>query len=80
MKVVFQEQYNRLSDMVAGDCAVSADRSKFFVCGYHVDALEKTCVLTILDVRNLRDQYVEKRDMSQPVKILKSGDEFTCKR
>lgn len=79
MDAEFVEKYDKLSDMKAGQSAVSKDREKFFVCGYVYDTLKKQNVATILEVNNLRDQYSENRDMTQPVKILKSGDKFVCK-
>lgn len=80
MNVEFIEKYVKLSDMKEGDTATSKDRSSFFVCGYHYDTLKKQNVRIILDLNNLHDQYTEKRDMNQPVKILKSGDKFVCSR
>ena len=79
MHVDFVEKYVPLSAMKPGDTATSKDRESFFVCGHHYDTLKKQNVTIILDVNNLHDQYTEKRDMSQPVKILKLGDKFVCK-
>jgi len=78
MDVQFHEKYVPLSDMTAGQTAVSKDREAFFVCGWHMDALARKNKLVIHDMNNLHNQYTEKRDMSQPVKILKAGDKFTC--
>ena len=78
MEVVFHEKYVKLSDMKAGDVATSKDRAKFFVCGYHYCLFKKANIKVIHDVNNLHDQYTEKRDLTQPVKILKAGDNFTC--
>lgn len=80
MNVEFIEKYDKLSDMGEGDTATSKDRKSFFVCGHHYDTLKKQNVRVILDLNNLFDQYTEKRDMNQPVKILKSGDKFLCAR
>ncbi len=78
MDVQFIEKYEMLSDMKEGDTATSKDRTNFFVCGYHYDTLKKKNVRVILDLNNLFDQYTENRDMSQPIKILKRGDNFVC--
>ena len=80
MNVQFVEKYVKLSDMEEGDTATSKDRGSFFVCGYHYDKVINTNVKVILDLNDLRNQYTDKRDMSQPVKILKSGDKFICNK
>lgn len=80
MNVEFIEKYNKLSDMKPGDTATSKDRESFFVCGHHYDHVKKHNVTVILDLNNLHDQYSDDRDLSQPVKILDSGDQFNCKR
>lgn len=79
MDAEFTEKYDKLSDMRPGDTAISKDREKFFVCGYHRDKLMDKAVFVILDVNRLHDQYTDKRDMSQPIKILKRGDKFNFK-
>lgn len=76
METTFSEKYQKLSEMKPGDAAVSKDRSKFFVCGYHYDTLKKKNVSVILEMNHLYDQYSENRDMDQPVKFLTSGDRF----
>lgn len=78
MNIKFTEKYEKLSDMKPGDTATSKDRSKFFVCGLHFDTDQQTNLQVILDLNDLGNQYSEKRDMGQPVKILKSGDKFIC--
>ena len=78
MNIEFLEKYSKLSDMKAGDTATSKDRESFFACGYHYDTLKKQNVLVIFDLNNLYDQYTERRNLDQPVKILKSGDKFIC--
>jgi len=80
MNVEFIEKYQPLSEMKEGDTATSKDRESFFVCGYHYDTLKKQNVKVIMDLNHLSNQYSEKRDMNQPVKILKPGDKFVCKR
>lgn len=80
MDVEFIEKYDKLSDMREGDVATSKDRTSFFVCGYHYDTLKKQNVRIILDLNGLFNQYTENRDMNQPIKILKGGDGFVCKR
>jgi hypothetical protein len=80
MNVDFIEKYDKLSDMKEGDTATSQDRKSFFVCGHHYDKLKKQNARIILDLNNLYDQYTEKRDMNQPIKILESGDRFVCSR
>ncbi len=80
MNVEFIEKYVKLSDIQTGETAVSKDRESFFVCGHHYDTLKQQNVLVILDLNDLYNQYPDKRDMSQPVKILKSGDQFVCKK
>lgn len=80
MEAEFIEKYDKLSDMKPGDVAVSKDRTKFFVCGWHRDKLMDKGVPAILDVNNLHDQYSDKRDMSQPIKILDRGDRFVFSR
>jgi hypothetical protein len=80
MVVTFVETYDKLSDMNAGETATSKDRESFFVCGYYYDEAQKQNVKVILDLNNLYDQYTERRNMSQPVKILKAGDKFICQR
>lgn len=80
MNVNFIEKYDKLSDMTVGDTATSKDRKNFFVCGYHYDILKKQNVRVIMDLNHLHDQYSEDRDMNQPVKILKGGDQFVCKQ
>lgn len=79
MKVEFVEKYAKLSDMKAGDTAVSKDRNEFFVCGYHYDTTRKCNVLVILNVNDLSNQYVDTVNISQAVKILEAGDTFVCK-
>lgn len=78
MNVEFIEKYEMLSDMKEGDTATSKDRTSFFVCGHHYDTMRKQNIRIILDLNNLFDQYTEKRDMSQPIKILRRGDNFVC--
>ena len=78
MNTEFIEKYSKLSDMTPGDSAASKDRRKFFVCGNIYDTIKKKDVPVILELNNLWDQNTEKRDMSQPVKILKCGDKFVC--
>ncbi|GEM_PF-6873305 len=78
MDVEFIEKYEKLSDMKPGDTATSKDRKSFFVCGLQYDTLKKQNVKVILDLNNLCDQYTERRNMNQPVQILKSGDKFLC--
>lgn len=80
MNVEFIEKYVKLSDMKPGDTATSKDRESFFACGHYYDALKKQNVKIILDLNHLTDQYTEKRDMNQPIKILKAGDKFVCKQ
>jgi len=74
----FIEKYVKLSEMKAGDTAISKDRERFFVCGHHYNFLKKGNELSILELNDLSDQYSDKRDMSQPVLILKRGDQFVC--
>tara|TARA_R110000782_G_scaffold72920_3_gene145845 strand:- start:687 stop:935 length:249 start_codon:yes stop_codon:yes gene_type:complete len=76
--IEFIEKYSRLSDMKAGDTAVSKDRKDFYVCGYHYDTLKKKNVEVILNVNSLFDQYTDNRDLSAYVKILKKDDKFMC--
>lgn len=78
MKAEFREAYNKLSDMMPGDVAVSKDRKRFFVCGWRHCIFAKDNVEVVLEVNELNNQYPDKRDMSQPVKILKNGDKFVC--
>jgi len=79
MNIEFIEKYVKLSDMKAGDIATSKDRNSFFVCGYHYDNLKQQNVKVILDINNLYNQYTDGEDLTQPIKILKSGDQFICK-
>jgi uncharacterized Fe-S cluster-containing MiaB family protein len=76
MNAEFIESYNQLSDLKPGDVAVSKDRERCFVCGYHIDAESGLNVEVILEVNHLYNQYTDKRDNSQPVKILGTGDKF----
>jgi hypothetical protein len=78
MNVIYHENYVKLSDMNTGDTATSADRKSFFVCGHHYDQEKQYDIRVILDLNNLNDQRPEDMDMEQPVKILKSGDQFHC--
>ena len=80
MNVEFNENYSKLSDLEPGQVAVSKDREKFFVCGYCFDKLTSKNIRVILDMNDLSDQYVDKRDMGQPIRILKFGDKFVCTR
>lgn len=80
MIVEFVEKYVPLSAMEAGDTATSKDRTSFFICGYYYDPVLKNNVKVIHDVNDLTNQYTEKRDLSQPIKILKGGDKFICRR
>ena len=80
MNIEFIEKYVKLSDMKPGDTATSKDRNSFFVCGHHYDSLKRQNVPVILDLNNLHDQYTDNRDLSEPIKILKSGDQFVCKK
>lgn len=79
MEAKFIEKYDMLSDMKANDIAVSVDRKKFFVCGWHYDSLKKDNVLITLDINNLHDQYTDSRQ-DEPVRILKTGDKFHIKK
>ena len=76
MNAEFIESYNMLSDLKPGDVAVSKDREKCFVCGSRRDEDSGMNVSVILEINSLYNQYPEKRDMSQPVKILGKGDKF----
>lgn len=78
MKTVFHELYTKLGDMKPGEIAVSKDREKFFVCSYHYNTLKKCNEVAIADMNDLTNQYTDRRDINQPVSILKSGDKFTC--
>ena len=78
MKAEFKEAYNKLSDMMPGNVAASKDRKQFFVCGFARAPDGTGNIRVILEVNNLSNQYIDKRDMSQPVKILKHGDKFVC--
>lgn len=78
MKAEFKEAYNKLSDMKPGDIAVSKDRETFFVCGWRHSANLNDNVSVILEVNQINNQYPDKRDMSQPVRILQYGDKFVC--
>lgn len=80
MKVTFSEKYNKLSDMKPGSVAVSKDRTKFFVCGYHHDTYNKCNVRVVLELNNLTDQYTDRIDRDQPIKILEQGDRFLCEK
>lgn len=83
MKAEFIESYSMLKDMKPGDMAISKDRSQFFVCGYGKNFPEPApggCYQAIFDLNNLRDQYVDKLDTNQPVKILQQGDRFVITR
>jgi len=80
MNVEFIEKYKRLSDLKPGECATSKDRERFFVCAYYYCNIKKVNIPVIVDLNYLNDQYTEKRDMSQPIKILDSGDKFICSR
>jgi hypothetical protein len=72
MNAQFDESYSKLSDMKPGDVAVSKDRDHFYICGYDQDQEKVT-----LEINNLSNQYLDKTDTSQPVKILKQGDRFS---
>lgn len=78
LKVNFKEKYVRLSDLVPGQAAVSKDRESFFVCSHHYCKVNKANVPAITQLNNLTDQYADKRDMSQLVRVLESGDSFSC--
>ena len=78
MEVQFVEKYVKLSDMEEGQVSVSKNREEFFVCGHSYCKVLKCNKRIILNVNKLWDQYTEKIDMNQPVKILKSGDKFVC--
>ena len=78
MEVQFVEKYKKLSDMEEGQVAVSKNREEFFVCGHHYCKTLKLNKKIILNVNKLWNQYTEKIDMDQPVKILTSGDKFVC--
>lgn len=77
-QVTFQEHYTQLGDMKPGDIAVSKNRERFFVCGYHYDKIRLSFEKVIFDMNDLSNQYTESMDMEQPVKILKAGDKFIC--
>ncbi len=78
MDVTFHEKYVPLSDMTPGQSAVSQDRDKFFVCGLVRNETGDGNTIVILNMNHLYNQYPENLDMTQPVKILKGGDKFTC--
>jgi hypothetical protein len=78
MNITLNEKYVRLSSIQVGETATSKDRESFFVCGLYYDELEKNNVKVIIDMNNLCNQYSDARDTDQLVKILKSGDRFTC--
>lgn len=78
MECQFIETYTKLGDMEEGEVAVSKNREEFFVCGHHYCTTLKLNKKVILNINKLWDQYTEKIDMEQPVKILKSGDKFIC--
>jgi len=80
MEVEFKESYTKLSDMKPGDCAVSKDRKKFFVCGFNWDEVSQQKYVVILEMGNLEDYNIADRDEDQPVTFLKPGDRFECKR
>ena len=80
MNVEFNENYSKLSDLEPGQVAVSKDREKFFVCGYYYDTLISKNKTVIMDMNDLDNQYLDNRDMGQPIRILKFGDKFVCTR
>lgn len=75
MKSVFSENYQTLADMKAGDVAVSKDRAHVYVCGNHFVEETAKSELVILDMNDLFYES-QKRDMSEKIKILKTGDRF----
>lgn len=78
MKAEFLEKYVKLSDMMPGEMAISKCREKFFVCGYYYNKLKTGNDISILELNDLQNQYTDRRDMDQPVLILKRGDRFVC--
>ena len=80
MNTEFIEKYDKLSDMKPGQVAISKDREKFFVCGWGCPQGSAKPVHIILDMNNLHNQYPDKRDMSQEIKILVQGDKFVTVR
>ncbi|PHS13429.1 MAG: hypothetical protein COA78_06745 [Blastopirellula sp.] len=74
MKAELIEKYIKLSDLKVGQIAVSRDRKNIFLCAYEYKAGKNYSV--IVELNNLGDQYTDNRDMSQPVRVLASGDRF----
>lgn len=77
METIFIEEYQKLSDMKPGDMAVSKNRESFFVCGNYFTTEN---LPVIFDLNDLANQYTDKRDMDQPIKILTHGDRFVSTR
>ncbi len=78
METEFVEKYQQLKDMVPGDIAVSKDRNKFYICGFHM--VYNNNKPLILDLNNLTNQYTDKRDMNELIRMLKPGDKFVSTR
>ena len=76
MKAKFIERYDKLSEMNIGNIAVSADRSKIFICCHAYD-IESACTRkVIINLNDLHGQYCDKWDMNQQIKKLVKGDKF----
>ena len=78
MKVEFIEKYTKLSDLKPGQVAVSKNRNRFFVCGHYFCNFKKENISVVLDINALHDQYPDRWDMDQLVKVLDYDDAFLC--
>jgi len=76
MDAEFIEKYDRLSQMRAGDIAISKDRSQVFVCGAWSPDKKEGNQLVVLDLKRLSYQYSYDRDMTQLVRKLQKGDQI----
>jgi hypothetical protein len=76
MKAQLKEKYSRLSDMNPGEVAVTADRKSVFICTYIWNKDTGTNNVGFVNLNYPADQYTDKLDLTQPVRICVQGDEF----
>lgn len=76
MKSQLIEKYQILKDMKPGDVAVSKDRKKVYVCTHHYNFLKKDNERIIINMNDLYEQCSDHRIMTEPIKILRTGDKF----
>lgn len=74
MDAEYIERYIKLRDINIGDIAVSKDRKHLFArCRFRSEFSVKD---GIVDLKKISDQYVDRIDMEQPVKVIQNGDKF----